>query len=235
MKFILFAWILMLWLQTFSGGAASRWFPLDVGNQWTYEHESREGSREHPFVTRWETVETVTGSLSILEGTVVLRQVQVKGKTSGGWLQSRYGESDYLIRKDCLYFLDPHDSWDEQGQRLRPDYQTRLLAGQVQPEFCFPLAVGQSFGRDLAPGWIPSRVVGRGKGGDFALASISERAFDVVSHLLAADETHFWFEKGIGVTGEWDRHNGTYGEYRVRLLRFQPAGSRGKRLSTMPQ
>ena len=186
MKLLLSAWILILWPQRFSGGAPStRWFPLEVGNQWIYEHESREGSREHPFLRRWETVETVTGRLDIAAGTVVVREVRVKGKTSGGWLQTRYGESNYLIHEGCLYFLDPHDSWDEQGQRLKPDYQRRLLAGQVQPEFCFPLVVGRSFGKDLSPGRIASRVIGRGRAGEFAPASISEQAFHVVSHITA--------------------------------------------------
>ena len=235
MKFVLVAWILMLWPREFAEGTQSLWFPLGVGNQWIYEHESREGSREHPLVTRWQTVETVIGRLPISEGIVVLRRVQVNGNATGGWLQTRYGESNYLIRKGCLYFLDPHDSWNEQEHRLTPDYQTRLQGGEVQPEFCFPLVVGQSFGKDSPPGWVPSRVVGRGSGREFAAASISEDAFHVVSHLTSADETHFWFEKGIGITGEWDRHNGTYEEYRVRLLGFHPAASSGKRLLPTPQ
>jgi len=34
-----------------------------------------------------------------------------------------------------------------------------------------------------------------------------------------------WFEKAIGVTGQRTFHNGTYHDERVRLMRFEPAGS----------
>jgi hypothetical protein len=226
MKAALSAWFLISSTQALAQGMASAWFPMEVGNQWLYEHESRDTPAENPRITRWQTVETVTGTLAIPEGTVVLRRVEVNGHPPGGWLQTVYGESNYLIRNDCLYFLTPRDSWNEREQSLRPEYRTRLLAGDVEPEFCFPLAVGNAFGRNDSHGWIPSRVVGMGRGRRFAPDSVSEKAFDVVVHLVSADETHLWFEKGVGITGEWDWHNGTYEEYRVRLLRFQPASPR---------
>jgi hypothetical protein len=34
-------------------------FPLQVGNEWTYEHEDLSGDRAHPDVSRWTTVTTV--------------------------------------------------------------------------------------------------------------------------------------------------------------------------------
>ena len=226
MKAALSAWFLIASTQALAQGMASAWFPMEVGNQWLYEHESRDTPANNPHVTTWQTVETVTGTLAIPEGTVVLRRVEVKGNPPGGWLPTVYGESNYLVRNDCLYFLTPHDSWNEQEQSLRPEYRTELLAGDVEPEFCFPLAVGKAFGKNDSPGWIPSRVVGMGRGHRLAPDSVSEKAFDVVVHLASADETHLWFEKGVGITGEWDWHNGTYEEYRVRLLRFQPASPR---------
>lgn len=194
---------------------------MEVGDKWTYEHEYREGSAKKPHVMRWQTAESVTGTLTIPEGTVVLREVVVQGDRPGGWLDTVYGESNYLIRHDCLYFLNPQDSWDEQRHGLRPRYRARLLAGDVEPEFCFPLAVGKAFGKDSFPGWIPARVVGTGASHGLARDAVSERAFDVVVHIVLADETHLWFEKGVGITGEWDWHNGTYEEYRVRLLRYR--------------
>jgi hypothetical protein len=226
MKAALSAWFLIASTQALAQGMASAWFPMEVGNQWLYEHESRDTPANNPHVTTWQTVETVTGTLAIPEGTVVLRRVEVKGNPPGGWLPTVYGESNYLVRNDCLYFLTPHDSWNEQDQGLRPEYRTELLAGDVEPEFCFPLAVGDAFGKNDSHGRIPSRVVGMGRGHHFAPDSVSEKAFDVVVHLASADETHLWFEKGVGITGEWDWHNGTYEEYRVRLLRFQPASPR---------
>jgi hypothetical protein len=209
MKTVLPASLLVLTAQMFAQGVASDWLPMDVGNQWVYEHESRSSPESNPYVTRWQTVETITGTLAIPEGMVVLRNVQVKGDAPGGWLQTVYGESHHLIRNDCLYFLDPDNSWNEREQSLRPEYRAQILAGNAEPEFCFPLAVGKAFGKDESPGWVPSHVVGMGRSGRFAPPSVSQKAFDVVVHLVYADETHLWFENGIGITGLWDFHNGT--------------------------
>jgi hypothetical protein len=90
----------------------------------------------------------------------------------------------------------------------------------VEPEFCFPLAVGKVYGKDSSPGWVPARVIGTGGGRGLARGEVPDAAFDVRVHLVYADETHLWFQKGVGIVGVWDTHNGTYGEYRVRLLRF---------------
>jgi hypothetical protein len=206
----------------------SDWFPIAVGNQWVYEHEVRDTPADNPQIRRWQTVETITGTLTIPEGLVVLRRVEVKGATSGGWLESVYAESNYLIRNNCLYFLD-NQIWNEHEQRLRPEYREQILAGDAEPQFCFPLTAGKQYGKDSQPGWVPSRVVGMGPRQGFTPESVSSAAFDVVVHLVYADETHLWFEKGVGITGMWDWHNGTYAEYRVRLVRFQPVGT-GKKL-----
>jgi hypothetical protein len=195
MKAVVPVSILLLSAQVFAQGVVSDWLPMDVGNQWIYEHESRSSPRSNPYVTRWQTVETITGTLTVPEGMVVLRHVEVNGNSPGGWLQSVYGESNYLIRNDCLYFLNPQ-TWDQQGQALRPEYWAQILAGNADPEFCFPLAVGKAFGKDELPGWVPSRVVGMGRSGRFTPDSVSAKAFDVLVHLVYADETHLWFEKG---------------------------------------
>lgn len=219
-KFVLCAWCLIVCAEGWAQDKVSGWLPMDVGNQWVYEHEVRDIPRSNPHVSRWQTVETITGKLEIPEGTVVLRRVEVQGRPAGGWLDSVYGESHYLIRNGCLHFL--HDQiWDENEKRLRSAYREQLLAGDTDPEFCFPLMVGKAYGKDSSPGWVPSRVVGMGPRQGFTPASVSKDAFDVLVHLFYADETHLWFEKGVGITGMWDWHNGTYDEYRVRLLRFQ--------------
>jgi hypothetical protein len=227
MKIVLPASILLLSAQMFAQGAASEWLPMEVGNQWVYEHESRDVPESNPYIRRWQTVETITGTLKIPEGLVVLRNIEVNGETPGGWLQTVYGESNYLIRNDCLYFLNSQ-TWNDHEHALRPVYRAQILAGNADPEFCFPLAVGKAYGKDESPGWVPSRVVGTGRSGRFAQPSVSTKAFDVVVHLVYADETHLWFEKGVGITAMWDWHNGTYDEYRVRLLRFLPAGETRK-------
>jgi hypothetical protein len=163
--------------------------------------------------------ETITGTLPIPEGTVILRRVDFPDGAQGdGWIAS-YGESHYLVRKNCVIFLDSQ-TWDEKERRLLPDFRSRLLAGNVEPQLCFPLTAGASFGKDSPPGWIPSRVVGRGRAQGAAQISVSKNGFDIVVFLDSGDKTHLWFEKGVGITGEWDWHNGTYFEYRVRLLQF---------------
>ncbi len=227
MKALLCALIFIPFAQVFAQGTVADWFPAAVGNQWIYEHEVRDSPEDAPHIWRWQTVETITGTLTIPEGLVVLRHVDVNGDTPGGWLQTVYRQSNYLLRNDCLYFLD-NQIWNEQEQRLRPEFREQTLAG---PAFCFPLAVGKQYGKDSPPGWIPSRVVGMGPRDGYTPESVSRDAFNVVLHLFNADETHLWFEKGVGITGMWDWHNGTYDEYRVRLVRFQPAGSNIQRLT----
>jgi hypothetical protein len=227
MKTMLAGCILAICTQAFAQSVTAEWFPMDVGNQWVYARESRGAPAKNPHVVRWQTVETITGLLAIPEGTVVLRRVEVKGDPPGGWLQTVFGESNFLIRNDCLYFLNPQ-TWNERDRSLRPEYRAQLLAGDDEPEFCFPLSVGKTFGKDALPGWMPSRVVGRGRNYAFAPASVSDKTFDVVMHIASGDETHLWFEKGVGITGMWDWHHGTYDEYRVRLVRFRRASAMGR-------
>ncbi len=223
-KAVLCALVFIPFGQVFAQSTATDWFPAAIGNQWIYEHEDRDGSRDATNIRRWQTVETITGTLTTPDGLVVLRHVEVKGETTGGWLETVYGRSNFLLRNDCLYFLNDQ-VWNEREQRLRPEFREQVLDG---PTFCFPLAAGKQYGKDSPPGWIPSRVVGTGPRDGYTPASVSRDAFDVVLHLFA-DETHLWFEKGVGITGMWDWHNGSYEEYRVRLVRFQAAGS-GKKV-----
>jgi hypothetical protein len=216
MRFIRCAWFLLPCAQLFAQGVVSEWFPATVGNRWIYEHETRGGDE----TKRWQTNETIAGTLSIPEGLVLLRSVEVKGDSPGP--SPLLGESHYLIRNGCLYFLWDQ-LWNEQDRQLRPEYRKQLLAGDAEPVFCFPLTAGKQFGKDAPPGWVSARVLGMGPREGFAPGSVSKNAFDVVVNLVSANETHFWFEKGVGITGIWDRHHGTYLETRVKLLQFQPA------------
>ncbi|HSR07834.1 MAG TPA: hypothetical protein VLM42_11840, partial [Bryobacteraceae bacterium] len=52
------------------------WLPLEVGGRWVYEHESKSGNRNRPYVDRWTTEESITGRVTIPEGLVVLRGVK---------------------------------------------------------------------------------------------------------------------------------------------------------------
>jgi hypothetical protein len=200
----------------FGQGVASEWFPTSVGNRWTYEHEVRDGSD----TKRWQTTETITGAERLPEGLVLLRSIEVRGDSPGP--APLLGESHYLIRNGCLYFLWDQ-LWTDGEHQLRPEYRKQLLAGDVEPVFCFPLTVGKRYGKDASPGWVSARVVGMGPCEGFIPGSVPKNAFDVVVNVVSGNETHFWFEKGVGITGILDRHQGTYMQTRIRLLQFQPA------------
>jgi hypothetical protein len=210
------AWFLLPCVQLFAQGVSSEWFPTTVGNQWIYEHEERSAYE----TKRWQTIETIVGALSIPEGLVLLRSVEVIGDSPGPY--PLLGESHYLIRNNCLYFLWDQ-LWNGEDRQLRPEFRKQLLAGDAEPVFCFPLAIGKQYGKDKPPGWVSARVVGMGPRQGFTPDSVSKNAFDVVVNLVSANETHFWFEKGVGIVGIWDLHHGTYMETRIKLLQFQPA------------
>jgi len=218
----LFVWSVVGFGLPLTAQDVSSWFPLTVGNRWTYAHETLDGTTRAPRIMRWQTEETITGMLALAEGTVVFRYVNVQGETPGSWL-SRYGQSHYLIRNSCLYFLDPKYSWNETERQLNPDYRERLLRGGELPAVCFPLSTGMKFGPTV--GILPSKVVGTGAGSGFTPPSVSEQAFRIEVHLFDADTTRLWFEKGVGFTGLWDWHKGSYSEYRVKLVKFEPASA----------
>jgi hypothetical protein len=221
MKFVVFIGVLAFSAPLSGQEAVSDWLPMAVGNRWTYEHSSRDGNVRDPRILRWQTEETIVGMRAMAEGTLVFRHIEVEGETPGSWL-SRYGESHFLLRNSCLYFLDPSYSWNEQEQQLSPEFRASLVNGHAHPAFCFPLVTGKKFGVDL-PGFVPSKVVGMGWGVGYTPPSVTEKAVRVEVHLFEADTTRLGFEKGVGITGVWDLHRGAYSEYRVKLLRFQPA------------
>jgi hypothetical protein len=140
-------------------------FPLRVRNQWTYEHEDRSGDPRHPDISRWTTVTTVRGYATIPEGTVILRDTKlVEGRPNGGWI-GEHGSFHYLLRQDCIYFLDPQE-WDESAQRLRDDFHGMLLRSEIAPDLCFSLQVGRHWrGKaDHCSEWFVQGL-GRGAGG----------------------------------------------------------------------
>jgi hypothetical protein len=77
-KVVICALIFIPFAQVFAQDTVADWFPAAVGNQWEYEHEVRDSPGDAPHVWRWQTVETITGTLAIPEGLVVLRHVDVK-------------------------------------------------------------------------------------------------------------------------------------------------------------
>ena len=198
-------------------------FPLQAGNQWTYEHENRGGDRAHPQISRWITVTTVRGHATVPEGTVILRDTKlVQGQPNGGWIGT-HGSFHYLLRQNCIYFLDRQE-WDESAKRLRDDFRDILLRGQIAPDLCFPLEAGMHWrgNADHCSEWFMQGVVREGTAAAFVPDSVEAPDFHLFSPQACGGETgHRWFRSGTGITGEWFWHNGTYGELRVRLVKFQ--------------
>jgi hypothetical protein len=47
----------------FAQNTIADWFPVHIGDRWTYEHETRDGgigAIAHPEINRWKTEETMT-------------------------------------------------------------------------------------------------------------------------------------------------------------------------------
>jgi len=44
---------------------ASSWYPLQPGDTWVYQKDSREGSMAHPSVERWTTEETIISAVTV--------------------------------------------------------------------------------------------------------------------------------------------------------------------------
>ncbi len=197
-------------------------FPLQIGNRWVYEHEDWSGDKRHPAISRWTTATTVRGFVTIAEGTVVLRETKfVNGQSNGSWI-GEHGSFHYLLRGECLYFLDPPD-WNEGEQKLTAGFRDSLVRGAVAPDLCFPLAPGKRWrgNADHCAEWF---VADRGQEpAGFVPFSVEVRDIHLFSPQMCGGEIgHRWFRSGTGITGEWTWHNGTFGEMRVRLMKFEP-------------
>jgi hypothetical protein len=169
------------------------------------------------------TSEQIVGSLRVPEGTVVLRHVNLEGQADESWL-AHYGESHYLLRKNCLYFLDPRESWDEVHRQLRPPFRDNLRLGRIAPNFCFPLEAGNDWGDSRTDfSW---QVVGHGADVRLGPVRAAGRVWEIVSTRFSSGDTiHFWWEKGVGIVEERDIHNGTYIDLRVHMVHFEPAAA----------
>ena len=137
-------------------------------------------------------------------------------------------ESHLLIFRNCVYILDGQDVGSAKIApgygHTRATYHDELLRGTVQPDFCFPLTVGMTWGR------IPSR----GLDPDFIWNVVSLNAdpygppngttFRLTTRAGSGTFINRWFTKAIGVVQENREHHGTYDEDRARLLRATIGG-----------
>jgi hypothetical protein len=96
------------------------WLPMEPGNTWVYEKELLSGSMENPEVRKWTTEETIVS----VTGNVVIKRTRVIGEAA----VREPVETTWLIRNNCVY----------------PD-----TSGDPPPELCFPMALGNEWGRML--------------------------------------------------------------------------------------
>jgi hypothetical protein len=206
-------------------------FPLQIGNRWTYEHEHKTGNPERPGVAVWTSEVTVLGHVQVPEGLVVLRKVEAPQAPS-----DQRETEHYLIRGNYVYAV-PDLLWDAKRQSLDDTFRQRLAQDDITPEFFFPLREGLLWAEKdrenrTLRGWLDSKqqpdgfyhwfVQGRGGQGRAVKLLVSSQAFLLVYATLGGPVER-WFEDGVGVVGEWNRHGGTYWETTVRLKEFIPA------------
>jgi hypothetical protein len=224
--------------------AMMSWYPLQAGDTWVYQKESRDGDMAHPKVELWTTEETIVGSVAVPEvgGSLITKRTRVLDHSvppdfipQNDSTRHELAESHLLVRGNCVYLLDGIDAQgsacdpnvvngpclrplDEQG-RIRPQYRDDLLRGKIPADFCFPMAVGSTWGRiavtSPANEWV-WRVEGL-NGDPFGPAG--QRTFHLWTHLASGTKMDRWFEEGAGVVQEVTEHHGTYGEQRRTLSR----------------
>lgn len=202
--------------QAFAQNAVPAWFPVHVGDRWTYEHETRDQTDNGPSdleVHRWTTEETISGTWNIPQGTLVGMQVRItEGAPRRGYRVDP--NPAYLIRGDCFYRLGSHD-WEPSSRQLSQEFLRWLGVGEISADFCFPLVVHKAWG---APNWGGTRPAKEAK--DWEVAGIvnrdpsapdKQKTFHItsVSSYLGSGETgDIWFEQGIGIVREEDVHHG---------------------------
>lgn len=213
-----------------SSAVVSEWLPMQIGDRWIYEEEILGGDPKHPDVNRWEQEDTTVAVQVIPEGVLVKRTVQFLRNTSPPQYLGSSSESNILVRKNCIYYLNDSASyghgygWDSSRNQLTSGLREDLSTGQVLPDVCFPLRMGETWGnprigRDL---WT---VAGRGRKYPDDPVSVTPESWRLKAHLSSGDDNYVWFQKSVGVVATRTCHNGTYAEQRVRLLRFQPGRS----------
>ena len=206
--------------------AATSWFPVQVGDKWIYEHETRDDTGEGPAhleIHRWKTEETIIGSWTVPQGTLVGREVRIaEGSPGYAWQPN----PAYLIRGDCLYRLGARDR-ELAAHQLTPDFLKSLGAGEISADFCFPLVAHKTWG---APNWGGKDwEVAERKLGDPSAPGKQNPTFHITSvssYPGSGMTADIWLERGVGITREEEIHHGTIGEERTRLLRFEPASQR---------
>jgi hypothetical protein len=117
---LVFCLALLCGAEASAQNSVADWFPIHVGDRWTYEQvhlDGTSGGVAHPEISRWETQETILNSATIAEGMLVFRRIQVLGSAPPPVPKQENGA--WLIRDSCVYVLE-QDDWNPVDDQLTP-------------------------------------------------------------------------------------------------------------------
>ncbi len=229
MRNLVFLFFLVNAISTAENPAAvvREWLPMRIGDRWIYDEEILDGNRKHPDVNRWKQEDTTVATQNIPEGLLVRRQVHFLENTAPPHYIARGSESNILVRKNCAYYLNGAAAGyacDSARNGLSGNFRKALASNEASSDVCFPLKIGQTWGNtsNYREFWT---VAGFGRKNADDPLSVIATSWRLEAHLSSGDDNYVWFQKGIGVFAARNYHNGSYNDFRVRLVRFQPGAS----------
>jgi hypothetical protein len=225
-------------VSAFAQEPAASWYPLEPGDSWVYQKESLDGQMAHPDLERWTTEETIVSRVAApdLGATLVTTRIKVLSDQytaqfipENDRAKRELPESHALIYQNCVYVLDGNDAQGalcgrRAGACLRPN-RDDLVGGKIPPDYCFPMAIGSTWGRvsNTSPaGEYVWDVLGINSD---PFGAPGGTTFHLSAHQSSGTQMDRWFEEGVGLLQEVIEHHGTYDEDRRQLLR---ATIRGK-------
>lgn len=235
----------------------TRYLPVEVGTRWTYQNQRSSAitSTDSVITITWKSECVVLAHHKVPEGTVILREVQVRDVTFDypatvpeskvAWFKEhapKNGVSHYLIAGNYVFELFEHD-WDSVAKTLTERWRSRFKQGQVTAKFFFPMgAVTMWSNRERERADFEMGELSKaGKGpapnpGMYywvceAQEDLTVPYGDVQGAFLLVyrtnpDLTRVWFKPDIGVVKEASKHHGSYGEGRSTLLSFMLSESK---------
>jgi hypothetical protein len=123
--------------------------------------------------------------------------------------------NNILIHGHCAYYVN----------EMTPAFRQALATHAALPDICFPLQIGKTWG-DPRRGRNLRTAAGHGRKHIDDPASASQNSWRLEAELSSGDHNYVWFKKQIGVVAIRIYHDGTYDNYRVRLLSFRSGYTR---------
>lgn len=216
-------------VPTFDDTRTTDYFPLAVGNRWTYEGVARNLPftdsailEKHVRITM-EVVDVVRGAdaeLYVMSGSPADAAWAIESRDRGRKAvyppRSHYG---YLVISNKVFLVDSGNI-ARVADGLKSDFPVSLVdVGDL--EFEFPLFKGQRFGDpgqltrpDHAYSWYVNDKAG---GGNYEKAQMRSAASYQLIFDTAPENIEVWFEPYLGITRWSYSHHGTRAEASVSL------------------